>query len=140
MSRIFWDTNVFIYLLEGEGEAALRARALRQRMQERSDQFFTSALVVAEILVKPAAAGDSEACRFYEQTISAAATVLGFGISHASLFATIRRNRAIRAPDAINLACAAGAGMDLFITADARLQGKQVEGIQFIVSLERAPL
>ena len=30
--------------------------------------------------------------------------------------------------------------VDLFITNDAHLQAKHVEGIQFIVSLERAPL
>ena len=46
----------------------------------------------------------------------------------------------LRAPDAIQLSCAAGAGTDLFITNDARLQSKQVAGIQFIVSLDQAPI
>jgi len=44
------------------------------------------------------------------------------------------------APDAIRLSCAAAAGVDLFIANDARLHAKQVAGIQFIVSLDRAPL
>lgn len=30
--------------------------------------------------------------------------------------------------------------MDLFITSDARLQGKHIEGIQFIVPLTRVPI
>jgi hypothetical protein len=38
------------------------------------------------------------------------------------------------------LACAAAADVDLFITNDAHLQTRYVEGIQFIVSIERAPL
>jgi hypothetical protein len=37
------------------------------------------------------------------------------------------------------LACAAAASFDLFITNDARLQSKHVQGIQFVVSLDRAP-
>lgn len=49
-------------------------------------------------------------------------------------------DRSLRAPDAIQLACAAGAGVDLFITNDARLHARQITGIQFIVSLEGAPL
>ncbi|HUJ82068.1 MAG TPA: hypothetical protein VLW83_09295 [Candidatus Acidoferrales bacterium] len=40
----------------------------------------------------------------------------------------------------LQLACAASARVDLFITNDARLSGKIIDGIQFIVSLDRAPL
>jgi hypothetical protein len=38
------------------------------------------------------------------------------------------------------LACAANASVDLFVTNDERLQGKHVDGIQFIVPLERVPI
>jgi hypothetical protein len=40
----------------------------------------------------------------------------------------------------LKLAYAASARVDLFITNDARLSGKIIDGIQFIVSLDRAPL
>jgi hypothetical protein len=40
----------------------------------------------------------------------------------------------------MQLACAASAGVDLFITNDARLHSKQIHGIQFIVPLERVPI
>ena len=42
-----------------------------------------------------------------------------------------------RAPDAIQLACAAAGGTDLFITNDDRLSRKNVPGIAFIQSLQR---
>jgi predicted nucleic acid-binding protein len=58
----------------------------------------------------------------------------------AKIYASLRDDRSLRAPDAIQLACAAGAGVDLFITNDTRLHAKQIVGIQFIVSLERVPL
>ena len=56
----------------------------------------------------------------------------------ARRYAEIRQDRALRAPDALQLACAASAHCNLFITNDERLSRKNVEGIDFIVSLERA--
>lgn len=44
----------------------------------------------------------------------------------------------IRPPDAIQLACAAQVGVDLFITNDDRLSRLTIPGIQFLVPLERA--
>ncbi|MGH9414221.1 MAG: type II toxin-antitoxin system VapC family toxin [Terriglobales bacterium] len=140
MSRIFWDTNIFIYLLEGEGEQAARARDLRRAMLRRGDQLLTSALTLAEVSVKPLEQGAEALSERYQQTIQRTATVLPFEAGHARRFARIRQRRAVRPPDAIQLACAGAAGVDLFVTADERLQGKQFDGIQFIVPLARVPL
>ena len=63
-----------------------------------------------------------------------------FDAKAARRYASIRLTRSVKAPDAMQLACAGEAGVDLFITNDRRLQGKQVDGVQFIVSLEQAPL
>ena len=57
MSKIFWDTNLFIYLLEDKGELAEHVVSLRERMIERHDELLTSALTLGEILVKPLEAG-----------------------------------------------------------------------------------
>ena len=53
MSRIFWDTNLFIYLLEDRGERARQVTALREWMMERRDELLTSAITLGEVLVKP---------------------------------------------------------------------------------------
>jgi predicted nucleic acid-binding protein len=42
--------------------------------------------------------------------------------------------------DAFQLACAANAGTDLFITNDTRLESKNVRGIKSVSSLARALL
>ena len=52
MSRIFWDTNLFIYFFEGNSEFSVATRRLRQNMVDRGDQLLTSALTLGEILVK----------------------------------------------------------------------------------------
>jgi predicted nucleic acid-binding protein len=66
--------------------------------------------------------------------------VLVFDQAAGEIFARVRQDRAIKAPDAIQLATAAAAGCDLFITNDDRLTRVRVPGIQFIASMERAPL
>lgn len=42
MSRIFWDTNLFIYLFEGSSAFAKQVSALRSRMLARRDQLLLS--------------------------------------------------------------------------------------------------
>ena len=139
MSRIFWDTNLFIYLFEGYGDFSGRVAELRRKMLARGDQLLTSTLTLGEVLVKPAERGDEELCRKYEEAITATALLLPFDAKAARTYARLRCERSFRAPDAIQLACAAAARVDLFITNDTRLQGKHVEGIQFIVPLEHTP-
>ena len=140
MSRIFWDTNIFIYLFENYGELSERASELRSKMLVRGDQLLTSALTLGEVLVKPTEQGDLELCRKYEEAILATSLVLPFDTKAAKNYASLRCDRSLRAPDALQLACASAAGVDLFVTNDARLQTKHVAGIQFVVSLERVPL
>ncbi len=138
MSKIFWDTNLFVYLVEDRGARAEQVVSLRQWMKEREDELLTSALTLGEVLVKPMEAGDETLMRRYEHAIGAGATVLSFDDRAARRFAEIRRDRSIRAPDAIQLACAAVANVDLFVTNDDRLSRKHVRGIQFIQSLDKA--
>lgn len=140
MSRIFWDTNLFIYLLEDYGKLSKAVVELRRNMLVRGDQLLTSALTLGEILVKPAEEGNDELCRKYEEAITRASLVLPFDLKAARLYASIRCDRSLRAPDAVQLACAAGAVVDLFVTNDRRLQKKRVDGIQFIVSLDEVPV
>lgn len=139
MSRIFWDTNLFIYLLEGSGESSELTRKLLERMTERRDELITSSLTLGEVLTKPLEAGRSDLAERYERFLgSPGIRVVAFDLEGARAYARIRQDRSIRAPDAIQLSCAAAAGTDLFITNDARLSRKRVSGVQFIVPLAQA--
>jgi predicted nucleic acid-binding protein len=140
MSRIFWDTNLFIYLFEGYGQFSLRVQSIRKRMLERGDQLLTSTLTLGELLVKPMDIGDANLCKRYEEAVTKSAITVSFESKAAIQYARIRRDRTIRPPDAIQLACASVAQTDLFITNDERLHTKRIDGIQFIVSLDAAPL
>ena len=139
MSRIFWDTNLFIYLLEGTEESA-RVRALRETMLRRGDELCTSSLTLGEVLVKPLEVGDADLARRFEDAIARSARVIPFDSAAARTFARLRADHALKPPDAIQLACAAQVETDLFITNDERLSQRVVPGIQFVTSLARAPL
>ena len=121
MSRIFWDTNIFIYLLEGVDENSRQVARLRRAMLERGDQLLTSALTLGEVLVKPIELNAHELRRKYEEVITSTATIIPFDEKAAPLYAQLRLDRYLRPPDAIQLACAGTAGIDLFITNVARL-------------------
>ncbi len=140
MSRVFWDTNLFIYLFEDFGGFTSQVATLRSRMLTRGDELFTSAVTLGEILVKPMQMGDTKAVAYYQKLLTTAAAVLPFEEKAAVVYARLRADRSLRPPDAMQLACAASAGVDLFITNDARLHLKQISGIQFIVPLDRVPI
>ncbi len=140
MSRIFWDSNLFIYFLEGNDERALATKRLRKNMLDRGDQLLTSTLTLGEILVKPTTQGDQALCRLYEDVLRRTSLILPFDLRASLRYAGIRSSTSIKGPDAIQLACAGEAGVDLFVTNDRRLQGKRVDGIQFIVALEQVPI
>lgn len=140
MSRIFWDTNIFIYFFEDHGRHGMMARRVRESMVRRGDQLITSAMTVGEILVKPQERQNLELCKQYERAITKTALIIPFDLGAARKFSLLRLDRSLRAPDAIQLACAAAAGADLFVTNDDRLSSMQVDGIQFIAPLDRAPV
>lgn len=107
----------------------------------RGDQLLTSTLTVGEVLVAPVTEKNTDLEERYLAFFRASTIrVTPFDLNAASLYAKIRQDRSIRRPDAIQLSCAAAAGVDLFITNDLRLSQKTVPGIHFITSLDRAPI
>lgn len=89
--------------------------------------------------MKPLAAGDVVWADRYEKFLSTpGVSVLPFDRGAARIYAQLRQDNALRPPDAIQHACAAGARCDLFITYDERLSRKIVPGLQFIPALDRA--
>jgi predicted nucleic acid-binding protein len=140
MSRIFWDSNLFIYLFENNPEYAQKVEDLWKKMLERRDQLVTSTLTVGEVLVKPTAMGDYSLCDRYQKILSNSAVIIPFDQKTARRYAMVRCKTSVKGPDAVQLACASEAGVDLFVTNDNHLKGKQVDGIQFIVALDSVPL
>lgn len=141
MANIFWDTNLFIYLLEDSPGFGAAVHNLRRRMLQRNDRLFTSAMTIGEVLVKPLSTGHiSLADRYRALFSSPQLTVSHFDLGAAEAYARIRQDRGLHPADAIQLACAAASEIDLFITNDGRLSKKNIPGIKFISGLSEAPM
>jgi predicted nucleic acid-binding protein len=140
MSRIFWDTNLFVYLFEANPEFSQVVAALKRRMVERGDELVTSAMTLGEVQVKPRENNNIALAERYRNIIRQTCTVLSFDSAAADIYAALRAGSSVRSPDAIQLSCAAAAGVELFITNDKRLHKLAVPGIHFVTSLDRVPI
>ncbi len=140
MSRVFFDTNLFIYMFEGVEPYRSRMLEIRKRMMERGDRIVTSSMTLGEVLVRPTKLGQTSLIEQYDHAIRTASQVVSFDSSVAWRYASLRATHTLRAADAIQLACAAHSGVDLFITNDKALHKLDVPGIGFIAPLDRVPL
>jgi len=137
VSRVYWDTMLFIYWLEDHPEHARRVDQIRSRMEQRHDQLITGAFTFGEVLAGVYRKGTQQLADESRRLLrSLVAEVVPFTLETADRYARIRGTLGIAPADAIHLASAAQAGTDLFLTNDKRLLGKIVPGIQFIASLD----
>jgi predicted nucleic acid-binding protein len=140
LSKVFFDTNIFIYMFEGLEPNRSRILEIRKRMLDRGDRIVTSAMTLGEVLVKPTKLGQTSLIEQYDRAIRSTAQVINFDAPIAWRYASLRATHALRSADAIQLACAAHVGVDLFITNDKHLHKLDIPGIGFIAPLDRVPL
>lgn len=140
VSRVFFDTNLIIYLVERVEPYHARVIDIVRRMRERDDELVSSTLTLGEVLVKPREAKDAVLAARYEALLQEGARLVAFDALAARVYADIRQDRTIRPADAVQLACASVAKVDLFVTNDDRLSRKIVPAVQFIASLSQAHL
>ena len=140
MARIFWDTNLFIYLFEENAEWSHRVVESRGKMLARGDELLTSWLTVGEVLTKPKQQRNTTLEKSYLNFfLSGAVALIPFDFEAAKLYAEIRSRQRIRPADSVQLACAAAAGTDLFVTNDTRLSDLVIPRITFITGIGRTP-
>ena len=53
MSRIYWDTMLFVYWMEGHPQYGRRVQGIHRKMEERGDTLCASDFALGELLVKP---------------------------------------------------------------------------------------
>jgi predicted nucleic acid-binding protein len=128
---------LFAYLFGNHPEfGAPVARTLR-RMKERKDTLCTCVFTVGEVLAGPSKTGDwAEFAAVKSFFQSPGIRLLDFDFPAAVLFAELRGKLGVTSADAIHLACAAQAKVDLFLTHDKRLARKIVPGVHFMTDLK----
>ena len=137
MSRIYWDRMLFAYWLEGNPGYAPRVQQIFEKMEERCDVLCTSAFTLGEILVAPLRQGATEIGQHIRDFFrSPNLELLPFTSETAERYAQIRADHRVSPADAIHLATAAHARVDLFLTNDRTLAGRVIPGIHFIAAMD----
>jgi uncharacterized protein len=133
MSRIFFDSMMFVYLLEGNPQFGPDVRKTLQRCYERGDMLFTSCLAVGEVMAGGTAQrGNANEARATIREMGF--SLVPFDESCMAAFGKLRSEMRLKAPDSIHLACASAVETDMFLTNDTQLLKKRlvVPGIHFI--------
>lgn len=122
-TRVYLDTNVWIYALEGYTEFVASVTALFARIDAGELVAVTSELTVAEVLVKPFANGNAELQQQYTELLQPSESLLVIPVSKALWIdaAGLRaKHTSLKLPDAVHAATAiANAAID-FISNDSR--------------------
>jgi predicted nucleic acid-binding protein len=135
MSRIFWDTMLFVYLVDDHPVYASRVRQILERSLKRGDSLFTSYLALGEVMAGAEQSPDPAKRLQVEASIDRIGfSFLPFNSGAVVPFSRLRARTKVRIADAIHLACASSAGIDLFLTGDKDLVKLDVPGIQFIAN------
>ncbi len=137
MSRIYWDTMVFVYLIEDHPEFGSKVRRIYERMLERKDTLCTSTLTLGEALVGSIKGSDASLAKKLKAALNSdEVELLPFQAKTAEIYAEIRATFPVKSPDAIHLATAAETRADIFLTNDTHLHRLTIPGIQFIAGLD----
>ena len=137
MSLIYWDTMLFAYWIEGNARFGPRVQAIKQAIENRNDRLCTSVFTVGETLAGPRKRNQPDIVdRLLTYFRSDQIEILPFTFSTSELYSAIRALHRVPPADAIHLATASQARVDLFVTNDHQLQKVHVPGIQFISGLE----
>jgi predicted nucleic acid-binding protein len=136
MSRkVFWDTNLLIYHIEQTPEGQKEMQALVEWQKDEGLEVVTSTFSLAEILVRPLSVGKHNVARRYRELICQIGA-LPFGVEEASRFAQVRAQYPdVKAPEAVQLACASIQGVDYFLTNERRLKWLKVENVGAVNTL-----
>lgn len=137
MSLVYWDSMLFVYLLERNPRYFSAVTWVHDAMRRRGDTLCTSIFTVGEVLVGPRRMGShSGADRILDFFAAGTIRLLPYTIETANQYALVRAWTRAKPPDSVHIASAALAQADIFLTNDEQLQSLQIPGIGRIAGLD----
>jgi predicted nucleic acid-binding protein len=118
--RVYLDTNIIIYAVEGFSDAAVQIQALLTAMDNAEIVAVTSALTLAEVLVKPFKDQNQAVAQAYKTFLTPTPVLQLIPITNNILeeAARVRATTRLKLPDAIHTATARINGCNSFLTND----------------------
>jgi len=120
---IYFDTNVFIYSIEGHEKYYAWLQKLFNYVYAQKILIITSELTLAECLVKPVKEGNTVAIDAFKTHIKSNDAMAVKHVSREILIrsATVRSEMGLKLPDAIHMATAMSQSCKTFVTNDKKL-------------------
>jgi predicted nucleic acid-binding protein len=137
VSRVSWDSMVFIYLLENNLEFAPQVKRMHKTMLRRDEIPCTSIFTLGEVLSGPRKKDDTAGIRGIKDFFSSdEVELIPFSSDVADRYSIIRSTSRTTQADAIHLASAAATDVDIFVTNDLDIRKLKIPGIKFLTDLE----
>lgn len=122
-ARIYVDTNIWIYFLEGHPAFAPKVQAIFLAARSADATLHTSEIAIAECLIKPARDGNEDQISAYDVLFGDAdITILAIDGSLARRAALAAGALGLKLIDAMHYVSAREASCSHFLTADGRFK------------------
>ena len=137
MSRVYWDTNLFLYLHENHPIFGPMVENIYNFLAARNDRICTSVFTVGEALALPIRMNDTAAIASIRNSmLGGDVELISLTLPMAEQYAVVRAGTALKAADALHLATAIEVQASLFVTNDSQLQKLQFPGKPLCLSLD----
>ena len=137
MTRVYWDSMLFIYLLEENPAFCEKVRKILNQIVSREHILSTSVFSIGEILTGPRKQGSISGVDAVKRYfLSGAVDILPFTEATADRYSIIRGANRVSQADGIHLASAAESGTDVFFTNDDDLRKLSIPGIKLFADLD----
>jgi predicted nucleic acid-binding protein len=131
---VYLDTNIWIYAYENDPVLGPLARLLFHDLRSGKHHLASSLFVLGELLVLPTQKQNAFALASYPRLFAATEmALLPYNAAAAQTYAEIRAAQRLKPLDALHLATAAAAQVDLFVTHDTKILPRTIQGIGAIV-------
>ena len=138
--RVYLDTNIVIYIVEGYERYAPTLKALLAALDAGEIAAVTSELTLAEALVKPLRDQNATSSAAYRKFLRPRAPLQTLPVSRQILEAAagIRATNSISLADAIHLASCVSAACDSFLTNDESLRAAALVNLKLLADVSSA--
>lgn len=131
--KVFWDTNLFVYLIERHPTFFPKVLKLYQSHRSNAEQVVTSSLTFGELIAQPLRKGRRDLVERYSTVLATGSIeIVDFTLRAARVYGDIRSQTSLKQPDAIQLACAVAGGASRFFTNDQQLWNAKIPGLESI--------
>ncbi len=139
--RVYFDANIFIYLLEHHPDFGEVCLSIVQSAVDKELDGYSGDLVFAELLVKPLKENNARAVKAVKDMFSEETQIelLPHKRSTFEMAAHLRATHKIKLPDALHMATAIENHLDIFLTNDRDIPTmREITVVQLPAALSHA--